>query len=627
MKKRLFLVYCLACGGYLWVGCGDSGGSDGIDAGDDAAVGNDTSTATDTTTESDTIVDTSSETSTGADTSTETDTAEPDGGLDAGGDASVEQCVGLQVIQQPGGTINADTTWAAAIYELQSSLTVTTGTLTVEPCTTIKMPDGGNIYVQSNGALHFVGTNDMPIKITSSKSSPTAGDWDQIEFYDSANNGANRFEYVIVEYGGGSSYGSIWVDTGASLAMTRSTVRYSADVGIDMDNGAELKIFTENSLINNAQGPISIGANSVDDLGQGTYSPNTVEGITVNSETVDHPSVWLAHDAPYLVPNGFTATTSTGSAHLTINAGAVLKMGAGAGINIEENAGLTLDGTASSPVTVTSDKGTPAPGDWNEIEIHDDSSDGFNVFTYAVIENGGGSSYGAIWLESGASLAMTNSTVRYSNDVGIDAENGAELRDFTGNTLTNNASGPIEIGANSVDDLGDGTYTPNTVEGIIVRSETIDEPSQWLALDAPYVANDGFTASTPTGSARLTINAGATLKIGDGAGINIEQNAGLTLNGTTDKHITITCSKPACAAGDWDEIELHDDSTAAHNHFTYVDIIYGGGDDWGQLYLESGASVTLENTTFSNPQTAGCDIDNNSRTINTSGTNVYDICP
>ncbi len=169
----------------------------------------------------------------------------------------------------------------------------------------------------------------------------------------------------------------------------------------------------------------------------------------------------------------------------------------------------------------------------------------------------------------------------------------------------NNALGGIAIGANHVEALGDGTYGPNDVDGVIVRSQAVDHDATWAALDAPYVATDGFDVQATSGSAKLTVSAGATLEFGDGAILAVRDNGGLTLDGTAASHVTVTSAKASPAAGDWGEIDLYSASSTPDNVFHYTDISYGGGNSDGQLWVDDGAGVTLDNVTFAN---AACDV-------------------
>lgn len=532
-----------------------------------------------------------------------------------------------QSIEITDTQISGGAHWIGAIYILKNSLTIENGLLEVDACSKIVMPEGGKISVRDGGALRLIGTATCPITITSSKSSPQKGDWNYIEFYQSGDNGKNKFDYVIVEYGGGGSYGAIWLEDGASVAISNSTVQESKDYGIELSQDAHLKDFTNNKLINNALGPILLGANSVDDLGLGTYTPNTVEGIQIDNEYVDHDATWLALGVPYIAKSGFGLEVESGSAHLTVAADVTIKMGDGAKLSVLKNGGLTLAGTASAPVTITSAKAAPKAGDWNYIEIYSASASGFNVFDYAIIEYGGGGNYGAIWLEASAKLKMSNSTIRHSAHVGLQMEEGAHVTSFTGNTLTDNAKGPVELGADSVDDLGAGTYAPNTVEGIQVTNEEIKHEAKWLKLDTPYIAQNGFIVRTDSGSARLTVDPGVTIKLGSGAKIDIRQNGGLTLNGTSTSHVTITSAKAAPAPGDWHQIEIYGDSADPNNQFHYTDISYGGGSDYGQLWIEEGATVSLDHVTFSN-KGKNCDVyAEEGSTINNLGGNTFVTCP
>lgn len=539
----------------------------------------------------------------------------------------------LATINHPGGTIGSES-WGPARHLLEGSLTVSSGTLTVAPCSEILMPSGGEISVRDGGALSLIGTAECPILITSvNGATASPGDWDYLEFYDSANGGANVLEHVHISYGGGSSYGSIWVDSGASVEIVHSSVTLGDDVGIMVVAGGEVRNFLDNTLTLNAGGGIVLGANEVGLLGAGQYGPNDVPGILVQHAAVDHDQTWLDLGVPFVAESGFDVQTDTGSAHLTIAAGVSLLVGDSAVISVGNNGGLTLAGTETAPILVDSSKGTPAAGDWSYIEIYSSSVDAYNDFDYAMIAHGGGSTYGAIWVDDEASVAITNCDIYENADFGILAWPGGELRDFTGNALYDNAHGALKLGANSVDDLGIGFYGPNDVNGIMVTDEAVDHDSIWLTLvddlmvPVPYVAADGFDISTTTGTAVLEVSAGATIALGASATIGVSDNGGLTLAGESANHVTVTSAKGAPAAGDWNEIDVYSGSIDAANVFTYADIGYGGGSSYGQLWLASGAEVTLENVTFTHAGN-GCDVDADSGSNLVSlGTNSYDACP
>ncbi|MDJ0764189.1 MAG: hypothetical protein QNJ97_14500 [Myxococcota bacterium] len=62
----------------------------------------------------------------------------------------------------------------------------------------------------------------------------------------------------------------------------------------------------------------------------------------------------------------------------------------------------------------------------------------------------------------------------------------------------------------------------------------------------------------------------------------------------------------------------------------YATIMYGGGGSMGQLWIEGGAEVTLENAVFSNSGMAnGCDVDNSDGAgiIHQPVPNTFALCP
>jgi hypothetical protein len=549
----------------------------------------------------------------------------PDGGQNSDGGSGGTCSYPNQPHTIDQSTLTGGAHWTSGIYTLQTSLTITSGVLEVDPCTKIIMPQNGRITVRDNGALSLSGTENGPILVTSSKSSPQRGDWSYIEFYSSSDNGMNKLENVVVEYGGSGGYGALWLGSDAQVAVSKSIIRESKDFGIQLVEGAHLKAFTGNTLTANTKGPIELGADSVDDLGLGTYTPNTVEGIQILSEAVAHDATWLKLDAPYIAKDGFSASVDSGSAHLTVASGVVLKLGAGTNISVRTNGGLTLAGTEAAPITITSAKGSPAAGDWGYIELYADSSRGFNRIDHAVIEYGGGSGYGAIWVAAAADLHMKDSTIQSSAHLGLQLVNGAKLLDFTGNKLINNAKGPVQLGANAVDSLGMGTYSPNTVEGIQISAESVAHDATWLKLDAPYVAQSGFTIAVDSGSAVLSLEPGVALLVGPDATITVRNHGALTLNGTATNKVRITSAKASPAAGDWNEIDIYSDSQGSKNAFHYAEISYGGySGKYGQVWLDSNASVTLDNVTFTNGKI--CDVDVNGAAVTATNT-TYITCP
>jgi hypothetical protein len=372
-----------------------------------------------------------------------------------------------------------------------------------------------------------------------------------------------------------------------------------------MESGVDLRNFSNNTLTGNAKGAIKLGPTDAGELLEGTYSPNAVEGIVLDSGTVDAAQTWLAHDAPYIAPGGFDVRTENGSAGLTLAAGVTVKLGDAALVRVQDNGGLTAIGTESEPITFTSAKSSGSPGDWQQIEIYSASADELNVFDHVIVEHGGGAIYGQVWVQGEASLAMRNSTVRDGSDVGVFVQETGELREFMGNTLTGNAKGAVSTGANEADQLLAGTYGPNGVEGVLINGGYLDHDATWLNLGVPWLINGGFVILVDAGSALLEVEAGSVLRVSEDAVISVRDNGGLRLSGTADKPVKVTSGKPAPAPGDWGQIEIFESSVGPENVFTYAEISYGGASIYGQLWVQAQAEIALDHVTF----TGGKDCD------------------
>ncbi|MEM7151817.1 MAG: right-handed parallel beta-helix repeat-containing protein [Myxococcota bacterium] len=549
------------------------------------------------------------------DPATTTDEPEDDGADETAGDDGMDDAgmmpslcdpeqVAAQVYQHQGSTDGEH--WSMGIHIVSGTFTVY-GPLSADPCTVIQMNDGARLTVAGGGSLQWQGAPGERITVTSAKTSPAPGDWDHVRIQADAVGPDNVIEFVDFEYGGGSYYGALHLQDGASLEMHDSSVRYSAGLGMVLDGAAELRDFTDNTLTDNATGALSISPDHAGDLGEGAYAPNTVEGIFLHGGSVRHDQTWLAHDAPYVANSGFGIDTSAGSAHLTVEAGAQFRMGDAADIRVGSLGGLTLAGTAADPIVIGSIKSTGEPGDWDEIRIHDDSVDDFNRFSHVILEHGGGSYYGMVWVHSGASLTMNDCTLREAADFGMLVDGGAALPGFEHNTFTANGGAALSVGANEVDSLGTGTYGPNAIDGIIVRSATVDHDARWLDLGVPLLASTGFSVGTDLGSAILTLDPGTRLHLGDAGDIRVRSNGALTTDGTAEQRVQLSSSKASPAAGDWDELRFEDGSLAAHNQLRYTDISYGGGSYYGMLWVHDGTSVSLDNVTFDAPG-GGCDL-------------------
>lgn len=366
----------------------------------------------------------------------------------------------------------------------------------------------------------------------------------------------------------------------------------SADDGVDDDDGTSDDGVDGSSSDDGADtsgGPVPEGCEGL--IGGGL----TVHDGEVGDET------WAA--GHHRVASWITVT-----GRLEVMPCAVIELDPSTAIIVRDTGALHMEGAADQPILVTSSKAEPAPGDWGGLEFYASSTDGDNVLRHVTIEYGGSTGYGAIWIEGGASVAIADSTIRATSDVAIDADLGAELREFGNNELVDNV-GAIRLGANEIDQLGVGVYGPNEEEGIFVEYDDVDHDAQWIALGVPFVADDGFRLRTESGSANLEIAAGVTLELGPDAILGVDSKGGLHLAGTADARVSVISAKTPPAAGDWAQIEIDAASNGPANVFEHADIRHGGGQDYGQIWIDTDAELTIDDVAFE-MSGDGCDIEN-----------------
>lgn len=290
------------------------------------------------------------------------------------------------------------------------------------------------------------------------------------------------------------------------------------------------------------------------------------------------------------------------NAQLTIEECATVQIAADAVIDVADGGAIVVNGTEDCPVTFTSSKSGPGAGDWERFDIWDSSSNN-NSFTHTIFEYGGGgdSQWGMVWVENGANVAMSNVTFRDSAGRAAHFESGANIEDFSNVTFENLEREAIIVGPNEV-----GSLSPVTVTGdvppIEVRGGTVSDDQTWTDLGLPYMVSGGVEIE-----GALQVEAGTVVQLGPDVLVDVFEGGTIQANGTSEAPVVFTSSKASPAAGDWARFDIWASSGNA-NEFTYTTIEYGGSDpQYGAIWVEGGATVTLDNVTFSDND--GCDID------------------
>lgn len=161
--------------------------------------------------------------------------------------------------------ISIDATWPSldVPYFIDGSLEVAKG-WTLAPGVTLTLGEDVNVSIEGDAAaLHAVGTELAPIRITGAQTTP--GYWGSIIF-DTTRNGANALDYVTVEYGGGdtgeqynrAAIVAVADSYGVVLSVTHCAVEHSAMHGIWLATSAEVNadIESSNTFSENALGDV-----------------------------------------------------------------------------------------------------------------------------------------------------------------------------------------------------------------------------------------------------------------------------------------------------------------------------------------------------------------------------------
>ncbi len=559
----------------------------------------------------------------------------PDGGEQSSFDAALgdaapdagpsDTCGSLPKFERNGGTLAASETWPVGDYLVKGTLYLK-GTLTIPACTVVRLAPEASIIVDTGGALRLLGGETTKVRVTSSNTTPSAGDWGYIEFRSTSSSADSEIHHSVIEYGG-KGYGAIYVASGASVAIDHTTIQNSATYGIEVKGSGHLRGFTDNVITKSGTAPVKIHVNSVGDLLGGTFAGNASDVISVDGGNVDKTAIWKNLGVPYRADTFYVKGSATPQ-KLTLEAGVTLQMRPSQSINIDTAGGLYLAGTAAAPVKITSSETSPSAGDWGYIEFRSDSTAADNVIEHAIVEYGG-KGYGAIYVAASASVKITDSTVQHSEDVGLQVVSDTSARrGFPGNTITDNAQGPIRAKANVIGQIGAGTYTSGGVNDVIrVDGGTVSKNATWGAWGVPYRVDATVYVQAPSGTATLTVAAGAKLTMGNGMSFIADTRGLLSLAGTAASHVTVTSAAAAPVMGIWNYIEIR----SLGNTFTYADISYGGGGGnatgYGQLYVSPSSSVALDHVTFSNGKLCDVDRANNTTATVTAANSTFNECP
>ena len=495
--------------------------------------------------------------------------------------------------------------------------------LVVEPGVTIHFDSDAGFRVSSTGSLRAVGTAADSIIFTGA--TETEGFWRGIMFVDSDNN-INEFTYCRISYAGStdlsSELGKANVGFGYFLNPSRvkfnNTLLRNADgKGISMDHRTNGRFpeFSNNRIADNNEIAMVINVPTAGDMdGNSVITNNGVDAVEIlsknSTKALEDNATWpaLANDIPYQVEANILVR-----ADLELSAGVILEFGSDRFMRVDDDGSLLAEGTMTDRILFTGK--TKVPGFWRGLYF-EDSNNVINELTYVTFEYGGSSdltnelqkaNFAIGYFLNPSKVKITNVISRESDGYGfaVDFRSNGELTEFSNNQFSNNAEAGMRINPFQLQYLDEATlYTDNNGTGYIEvyhssSSAPIDDNVTWVA---PADGSIYLMDCEVHVNGDLTINAGANFEFEANRGFRI--NGSLSAVGTNTERIVFTGKTKS--AGAWKGMRFVE-SNSVNNRLHFVDISYGGSDDFNlaraNLNVDrflNGSLVDIQNSSFTN---------------------------
>ena len=543
-----------------------------------------------------------------------------DGDIDE--DCTVEHC----------GTISSDETWDATLpHEITCDVYVQ-GTsrpvLTIEDGAEVYFDGGADLYIGtgSYGSIEVEGTSTGVI-MTSSSSSPAAGDWGglYIGYYDDG----SSLEGLDLEYGGANGQAGLYCYY-CEVAVSDSSFTDNENHGVSIyagtlemsgtsvedneDNGVNLvysvletsggPTFTNNTISGNGGYPIALDADYLGQLdSSSSFSGNGDDYILVGADTVTDDATWQLLDVPFQVA-GDIYIQGTGRPEVEILDGTEFYFENNAGLAAGSGSyGSLIVSGSSTGVLFTSTESSPAAGDWDGVYIgyYDEDSE----LTGLEIEYAGDNGYGCIWAYY-ADLVIEDSSFHDCDGAGAYAyvgewtvtgssfedneSNGlylyyAGLGDsFENNTMTGNGDYPLTVLGDYLGEIDTtNSFAGNGEDYIEVLTDYVTSDATWAAHDVPYYISGTLYIQ---GSSRpeVEISDGAELYFGSGAALYVGWGAAglLTVDGSSSG-VLMSSNDSSPAPGDWNGLLLGYYTTDTIE-LTGLTVEYGGDNGTAGVY-------------------------------------------
>lgn len=319
-----------------------------------------------------------------------------------------------------------------------------------------------------------------------------------------------------------------------------------------------------------------------------------------HSGTISSNETWLSSDNPHIITGNLVVASG---ATLTIQPGCEIYFNGN--YRFEVRGALIADGTQGSPIIFTSNKPSPAKGDWRYIAF--DNPGNGSIMNYCEISYGGSLGVRGMVMFQNASngLIISNTTLSHSSSYGFVYWNNAADPQIMDCTVTDCDNYPVRIFADRVKDLsGNMVFTGNTPNEIMVRAQTINSGT-WSSFGVPYFIEGNISLNT---GETLTLDPGNMLKFNAGRVFTVSGT--LVADGTETERIVFTSNSSTPVNGDWNRI--HFNNAGPGTILNYCDILYAGGGNSAIDVNNSGNNVLITNSTVKFSATYGVYIRNGS---------------
>jgi hypothetical protein len=330
--------------------------------------------------------------------------------------------------------------------------------------------------------------------------------------------------------------------------------------------------------------PVAVGgdnsagvAGASGDTGMNHCPESTAAPVVHEGETLTEDTTW----------SGVHVVGNNVQVHglLTIEPCTVVKFMPGDRLYVTQEGAVHAIGEPDRPITFTSDRRTPAAGDWSSIVVWYDASND-STFQHVIVEY----AKTGITIDAGATADLSDVVVRHSSDVAVQIGAGAVLPRFD-QVSVEDAESCLEIGADEVRQIGSFSCVGAVDPTIGISSgESVTQAATWKNLGSPYKifgVNVQFNAI-------VELDPGVEIQFNPGLDLFVTDGGALRALGTKDQHVIFRSSKPAPAAGDWGYLRF-DGSGSANSLLRWTDV----RDADEALYLFGNGKVAVENVDFS----------------------------